>query len=71
MLKPDGVLMINTGIRESDGLSYFFGEPMLWSNNAPKVTLSFIKKLGFEILFEGVLERGGEVQYWIYAKYKK
>ena len=68
MLKKDGILMINTGIRESEGLSTFFGQPMLWSNNNPQKTLAQVKELGFSILSEGVLERGGEYQYWIFAK---
>ncbi|MFW9921817.1 MAG: class I SAM-dependent methyltransferase [Candidatus Thorarchaeota archaeon] len=71
MLKHNGILMINTGIRESDNMSLFFGQPMLWSNNNPKETLDQILKLGFEIIFEGILERGGEHQYWIYARCKK
>lgn len=68
MLKPGGILMINTGLRESNGLSLFFGQPMLWSNNNPKETLKQVNDLGMEIIMEGVLERGGEYQYWIFAK---
>ncbi|MEA2070980.1 MAG: class I SAM-dependent methyltransferase, partial [Asgard group archaeon] len=60
LLKSNGILVINTGIRESEGLSLFYGQPMLWSNNSPKKTLQAIKELGFEILFEDILERGGE-----------
>ena len=71
MLKDDGILVINTGIRESEGMSEFFGEPMLWSNNNPKTTLNYVKEAGFSIEFEGILKRGGEIQYWIYAKARK
>ena len=70
ILKQNGILMINTGIRESEGLSLFFGEPMLWSNNNPKDTLQYIKELGFEIIKDGVFEHGGEYQYWLFARKK-
>ena len=68
ILKPEGILLINTGISESEGKSYFFGVPMFWSNYNPKTTLELVKKAGFSIIFEGVLERGGEYQYWIFGK---
>jgi 2-polyprenyl-3-methyl-5-hydroxy-6-metoxy-1,4-benzoquinol methylase len=68
MMKENGILVINTGVFESDGMSTFFGERMLWSNNNPQKTLEFVKQTGFEILFEGILNLGGEQQYWIFAK---
>ena len=68
ILKPGGILMLNTGVSESEGTSNFFGVPMFWSNFSPKTTLDLVKKAGFSILFEGVLERGGEYQYWIFGK---
>lgn len=68
ILKPEGILLINTGISESEGISNFFGVPMFWSNFSPKTTLDLVKKAGFSIISESILERGGEYQYWIYAK---
>ncbi|MFX1310510.1 MAG: class I SAM-dependent methyltransferase [Promethearchaeota archaeon] len=68
ILKPGGILLINTGVSESEGKSNFFGIPMFWSNYSPKITLELVKKAGFSIVSEGILERGGEYQYWIYAK---
>jgi ubiquinone/menaquinone biosynthesis C-methylase UbiE len=68
ILKPGGILLINTGISEAEGKSHFFGVPMFWSNYNPKTTLELVKKAGFLIIFEGVLERGGEYQYWIFGK---
>lgn len=68
ILKPGGILLINTGISESEGKSHFFDVPMFWSNYNPKTTLELVKKAGFSIIFEGVLERGGEYQYWIFGK---
>lgn len=70
MLTDNGILVINTGVRESEGMSDFFGEPMFWSNNNTEKTLELVKKAGFTINFEGVLKRGGEYQYWIFAKKK-
>jgi len=68
MLKDDGILVLNTGIHESEGMSTFFGEPMLWSTNDPKKTLEGVKELGSHIIYEGILTLGGERQYWIFAK---
>jgi len=68
ILKPGGILVINTGISESEGISNFFGVPMFWSNNRPEKTLEDVENSGFSIIFEGVLRRGGEYQYWIFAK---
>ncbi|NHJ40571.1 MAG: class I SAM-dependent methyltransferase [Asgard group archaeon] len=68
MIKENGLLVINTGVFESEGMSEFFGEPMLWSNNNPKKTLNYVIDAGFSIIFEGVLKRGEEMQYWIFAK---
>jgi len=68
IMKPRGIFMINIGIHESEGTSRFFGVPMFWSNFSPKTTLELVKKAGFSIVSEAVLERGGEYQYWIYGK---
>ncbi|MFW9982039.1 MAG: class I SAM-dependent methyltransferase [Candidatus Thorarchaeota archaeon] len=68
MLKDDGILVLNTGVNESEGMSQFFGEPMLWSTNDPKKTLTFVRNSGFDIIFEGPLKLGGEKQYWIFAR---
>jgi len=68
ILKSGGILLINTSINESEGISNFFGVPMFWSNYNPKKTLELVKSVGFSIIFEGVLVRGGEYQYWIFAK---
>ena len=68
ILKPGGILMINTGVSESEGTSRFFGVPMFWSNFNPRTTLDLVKKAGFSIISEAVLERGGEYQYWVFGK---
>ncbi len=68
ILKKGGTLLINTGTTAHEGITRFFGEPMFWSNYDPKITLRIVKMLGFQIIMEGKLFRGGEVQYWIFAK---
>ncbi|MFX1315841.1 MAG: class I SAM-dependent methyltransferase [Promethearchaeota archaeon] len=68
ILKPGGILLINTGINDSEGISDFFGAPMFWSNHDPKITLNLVQKTGFSIIFEGILIRGGEFQYWIFGR---
>ncbi|MFX1378642.1 MAG: class I SAM-dependent methyltransferase [Promethearchaeota archaeon] len=68
ILKPGGILLMNTGILESEGTSIFFGVPMFWSNLNPKTTLDLVKSAGFSIISEAILERGGEYQYWIFGK---
>ncbi|MBD3341451.1 MAG: methyltransferase domain-containing protein [Candidatus Lokiarchaeota archaeon] len=68
LLKSGGTLMINTGVSGHEGFSNFFGSRMFWSNWAPEKTLSLVKEVGFSIIFEGVLSRGGEIQYWIFAR---
>ncbi|MFO7796183.1 MAG: class I SAM-dependent methyltransferase [Promethearchaeati archaeon] len=71
LLKPEGVIMINTGISESESFSRFFGVKMFWSNHNPDKTLALVKDAGFSVLFEGILVRGGEYQYWIFGKKEK
>ncbi len=68
LLRENGILVINTGVYESEGMSKFFGERMLWSTNDPKKTLEFTTTAGFDIIFEGPLVLGGEQQYWIFAR---
>jgi ubiquinone/menaquinone biosynthesis C-methylase UbiE len=42
IIKPGGILLINTGISESEGRSNFFGVPMFWSNYSPTRTLDLV-----------------------------
>ena len=41
---------------------------MFWSNYPPEKTLSLVKEAGFKILFDEVLDRGDELQYWVFAR---
>ncbi|TFF90260.1 MAG: class I SAM-dependent methyltransferase [Promethearchaeota archaeon] len=68
ILKYGGVMMINSGVSGSEGISNFFGVSMFWSNYNSEKTLDLVKGAGFSIIFEGILQRGGELQYWIFGK---
>lgn len=68
VLKPGGILMINSGLSESEGVSNFFGVPMFWSNYSPDTLLQLVKDVGFSIIYEEILQRGGEYQYWIFGR---
>lgn len=68
VLKPGGILLINSGVSESEGVSTFFGVPMFWSNYTPDKLLELVKDARFTIIFEEVLQRGGEYQYWIFGR---
>jgi len=41
---------------------------MFWSNHKPEITLDLVKKAGLFIVFESILVRGCEYQYWIFGK---
>jgi ubiquinone/menaquinone biosynthesis C-methylase UbiE len=68
ILKPSGILMINNGTSDSEGFSDFFGSTMFWSNFNPEKTLQLVKDAELEIIFAESLIRGGERQFWIFAK---
>lgn len=70
ILKQGGVLMINSGISESEGFNNFFDSPMFWSNYNPEKTLQLVREAGLHILYESELIRGGEQQYWVHAQKK-
>jgi len=71
VLSPNGILLLNTGVFGSEGFSRFFDVPMFWSSHLPEETLVQVKTVGFDIISEGVLNRGGESQYWIFARKPK
>jgi ubiquinone/menaquinone biosynthesis C-methylase UbiE len=68
VLKPGGILFFNTGIHEMEGTNNFLGASMYWSSPAPETTLALVKAAGFKILRDEILVRGGETQYWIFAR---
>jgi ubiquinone/menaquinone biosynthesis C-methylase UbiE len=68
VLKHGGILFFNTGVQEMDGTSSFLGATMYWSSPGTEKTLALVKTAGFTIIREEVLVRGGETQYWIFAR---
>ncbi|MCE7741307.1 MAG: class I SAM-dependent methyltransferase [Candidatus Heimdallarchaeota archaeon] len=69
MLKPEGVLFFCVGPEGGDDLSQFLGGiDMFWSNYPPEKTTELVKEAGFNVLFEEVLDRGDELQFWVFAQ---
>ena len=68
VLKPSGILFFNTGVHAMDGINNFLGARMYWSAPKPEKTLQLVKSAGFEIIRDEVLVRGGETQYWVFAR---
>ncbi|MFW9935538.1 MAG: class I SAM-dependent methyltransferase [Candidatus Thorarchaeota archaeon] len=68
VLKPGGILFFNTGIHAMEGTNNFLGVTMYWSSPAPKTTLALVKAAGLKIIRDEILVRGGETQYWIFAR---
>jgi ubiquinone/menaquinone biosynthesis C-methylase UbiE len=69
MLKPGGILFFCVGTNEGDDLSTFLGDiDMFWSNYAPEKTKQLVKDAGFELLFGEVLDRGDELQFWVFGQ---
>lgn len=68
MLKPNGILFFCVGSKGGDWTDECLGSEMFWSNYPPEKTLSLVKEAGFKILFDEVLDRGDELQYWVFAR---
>ncbi len=69
MLRTKGILFFCVGPEGGDDVSVFLDKAeMFWSNYPPEKTLSLIKSAGFEIIFDEILDRGDELQYWVFAR---
>ena len=71
ILKPGGKMLISLARTEWEEVADFYGAPMFWSHYGCEQSLALIKAEGFEIIFEEVLERGGEQVYCILARVNK
>jgi len=71
VLKHEGILLAVLSPEEWEGTEEYHGVPMFWSSYAPKKSLEIVKKAGFKILKDEILERGEEKQYWVFAKKNK
>jgi 2-polyprenyl-3-methyl-5-hydroxy-6-metoxy-1,4-benzoquinol methylase len=67
LLKPNGVLLLNTGVFGEERFSQFFDVPMFWSSHHPKDTKNLLQETGFSLISHDILTRGGESQYWVFA----
>ena len=68
MLKPGGIVFFCVGPKGGDSMETFLGEiDMFWSNYPPERTKKLVETAGFEILFNEVLDRGDELQYWVFG----
>ena len=71
ILKPNGIILIGLGVSEWEGIEDYFDARMFWSHYDSEKSLKLVKKAGFEIISEEILERGGERYYCILAKSSK
>jgi len=75
IIRPGGVLLINTGGHESKGsedyAENYLNVPMFWSYYGPKQSLKMIKDAGFDILWSKVIKLGGETPFWVLARNRK
>jgi len=71
VLKPKGIMLICLGPDEWEATDTYYGTEMFWSQYSPKKSLQLLKQVGFEIISDKVLVRGGERHYWILATNKK
>ena len=68
MLKAGGILFFCTSYNEWEGTDYYYDAKIFWSNYSSEKTIQLVKQAGFEIVYDALLERGGEEHYWIFAK---
>lgn len=68
VLKPGGILFLCTGPDEWEGTDDYMGTTMFWSHPSKGTSISLVKQAGFDIIRDEMLERGGETQFWIFAR---
>lgn len=68
MLKTNGILLFCTSYNEWEGTDDYYDAKIFWSNYSSGKTIQLVKQAGFEIIYDALLERGGEEHYWIFAK---
>ncbi|MFW9852876.1 MAG: class I SAM-dependent methyltransferase [Candidatus Thorarchaeota archaeon] len=68
MLKTGGILFFCTNYNESEETDDYLGAEIFWSSYSSEKTLQMLEQIGFEIIYDALLERGEEEHYWIFAK---
>ncbi len=71
ILRPEGIILISLGYSEWEGTDEYYGVNMFWSHYSPEKSLEIIKNAGFQIVWDKIVECGGEKPYWILARNKK
>jgi 2-polyprenyl-3-methyl-5-hydroxy-6-metoxy-1,4-benzoquinol methylase len=70
MMKKAGLLLVSMGSTEWEGKDKFHGAMMYWSHYDSQKNVDIVKKAGFIILKDQVIESRGEKHQWILAKKK-
>ena len=68
VLRPGGILFFCTGHDEWEGTDNYHGATMFWRHYSAEKSLELVKKTGFSVISDEILERGGETHYWVFAK---
>jgi ubiquinone/menaquinone biosynthesis C-methylase UbiE len=70
ILRIGGCILISLGVDDLETVEEYkpYGVLNFWSNADPTLSLRRIKDLGFEIIFDEVLEQGGEKFYWVIGR---
>jgi ubiquinone/menaquinone biosynthesis C-methylase UbiE len=68
ILRSQGLILITLGSSEWEEVGEYYGVKMFWSHYNPGKSIELVKKAGFEIMQEEVVERGGERVFWILAR---
>ena len=68
IMKHRGILFFCVGSEEWEGSDDYLGTRIFWSNFSPEKTKHLVEEENFEIIYDEILERGGEKQYWIFAR---
>ncbi len=68
ILRPGGILFFCTGTDDWEGSDDYYGATMFWSHFSAEKSLELVKRTGFSVISDEIIERGGETQYWVFAK---
>src|SRR3989344_6830641 len=67
-LRPGGLLLVTMGASEWEGEETFHGVPMYWSHYGTEENKKIIQEAGFQLIFDGLDESGGEKHQVILAQ---
>jgi SAM-dependent methyltransferase len=67
-LKPDGIMLVSTGLDDWSGDEQYFGVRMVWNHAGASENLNLVKDAGFTVLSAKDITSGGETHFWILAR---